>query len=124
MQELFQCKLTRKGTLAPSDRQCRLRKSETSFKDTRSNSSNHSDNHNDIYMTRFKFSGVNSSSSSSSNVYLNKEELKNSVGSHQNNYSSDKALPLTVASHFKVNTLKPIFFYFFSIFFFRIHFMN
>ncbi len=27
MQDLFQCKLTRKGTLAPSDRQSRLRKS-------------------------------------------------------------------------------------------------
>lgn len=27
VQELFQCKLTRKGTLAPSDRQSRLRKS-------------------------------------------------------------------------------------------------
>ena len=27
VQELFQCKLTRKGTIAPSDRQSRLRKS-------------------------------------------------------------------------------------------------
>ena len=34
MQELFQCKLTRKGTIAPSDRQSRLRKSMTNTFDT------------------------------------------------------------------------------------------
>lgn len=34
VQELFQCKLTRKGTIAPSDRQSRLRKSMTNTFDS------------------------------------------------------------------------------------------
>lgn len=39
MQELFQCKLTRKGTIAPSDRQSRLRKSMANTFDTPSTDS-------------------------------------------------------------------------------------
>lgn len=150
VQELFQCKLTRKGTIAPSDRQSRLRKSmHNTFNNNDNNNLNHmspffknkaqntsnshmSDNNlepNTLNMNKVKFNGIynnsysSSTSSSASNIGMNnnssiiKEEFRNSVNSHYNNqYSSEKALPLTVACHFKV--IK------FFIFKNKIHFFN
>ena len=61
VQELFQCKLTRKGTIAPSDRQSRLRKSMTNtFEMNRSHTSPSSE-----FPTKVKLASSASTTSSS-----------------------------------------------------------
>ncbi len=111
MQELFQCKLTRKGTLAPSDRQSKLRKSISiniySKGEDDSDNSYETNNNNKV---QFSNSTITSSYSSMTsyksltNKLSNKDDNNNKTLIHSlNQYASDKALPLTVACHFKVN---------------------
>jgi hypothetical protein len=115
VQELFQCKLTRKGTLAPSDRQSKLRKSISI-----NNYSKGEDDSDNLYETnnnnkvQFSNSTITSSYSSMTsyksltNKLSNKDDNNNNTNNKTlihslNQYASDKALPLTVACHFKVN---------------------
>lgn len=155
MQELFQCKLTRKGTIAPSDRQSRLRKSMANTFENQNSTTNGHSNDSDTFESinspsvsdlnnlnehhgianrgRFATSSVssihNNNNINGSNgrnppaIYSVKngsnkqafisastaaidDEHRNSVNSHVFNiYASDKALPLTVACHFKVNNI-------------------
>lgn len=139
VQELFQCKLTRKGTIAPSDRQSRVRKSvANTFGDldkpetqsssqmsdmttmtTTTTATNNETTSNKIMenlnLNKVRFTVTVSTSSSTissqqSNGHFsikNKDDLRNSINSQangNNQYASDKALPLTVACHFKVIT--------------------
>jgi hypothetical protein len=159
VQELFQCKLTRKGTIAPSDRQSRLRKSMVNTFNISPNQSTHNmplistssyeiTNSTNAHVNCFETNSFSSkikysstaiaattslitTSSNSINSALNPnylitkngklfyfelnlmfiyfinaflDEHRNSI-SIQNQYASDKVLPLTVACHFKVSVL-------------------
>lgn len=132
MQELFQCKLTRKGTIAPSDRQSKLRKSmvntfaefdNKSSQDTTATTTMTQISASQVigqpeslssFDNKTKFTVTVSNSTISSNqsngvghlTIKNKDDLRNSINLHvTNQYASDKVLPLTVACHFKVSTI-------------------
>jgi myosin III len=118
VQELFECKLTRKGTLAPSDRQSKQRK----YLLPTSSSSSSSSSSADYILPTIKEASSTSYRINQRKNLLNPLTVSNvfdanvenssdshSMSSNNNNikilnniYASDKAFPLTVACHFKV----------------------
>ena len=107
LQELFQCKLTRQGTIAPSDRQSKIRKSLNYIQ-------NSIKNHQPVI--GYKPSFIKSRQLNNTATTITTTTTNNNNNSQSDDSSiitssssscvvtSDKSLPLTVACHFKVKT--------------------
>ena len=82
VQELFQCKLTRKGTLAPSDRQSKLRKSISINFYSTTDESNESDETKSSTNTKVQFSNstITSSLSSMASYKSSINKLSHKIG--------------------------------------------
>ncbi len=97
IQELFQCKLTRQGTIAPSDRQSKIRKSLHYIQNSIKNQKP---------VVGYKPSFVKSRQINNNNN--NSQSEDNSIITTSSSsciVTSDKSLPLTVACHFKVTNI-------------------
>ncbi len=84
MQELFKCKLTRKGTIAPSDRQAKLRKNQTKPFDTKCMQ----------LVAGCQQASFRRTSFVGRQNCADEKNLSQSI--------NDRTVPLTVTSHFKV----------------------
>lgn len=102
IQELFQCKLTRQGTIAPSDRQSKIRKSLHYIQNSIKNQKP---------VVSYKPSFVKSRQINNNNNNNNNSQSEdNSIITTSSSsciVTSDKSLPLTVACHFK-NSLQEL----------------